>query len=108
MSNSTDPEETRAALSPQLVSEMVEALMRNGQFRITNFGVFELKMHKARKGRNPRTGSGITIPRKLGIAFRPSRALQARLDEEIARMEDSEESPRKAKGESRKRWWPFG
>lgn len=109
-SHSTGPEGSPQGLSQQLVNELVEVLIREGRVQIHNFGVFELKTHKARKGRNPRTGERITIPKKLRVTFRASRVLQGRLSEELARMEKA--SAEEAHGTTgsempKKNWWPF-
>jgi integration host factor subunit beta len=104
------PEGSPPVLSQQLVNKIVEVLIRDGRFEIDNFGVFELRIHKARKGRNPRTGERITIPKKLRIAFRSSRVLQARLSEELARMEKaSAKEGHETTGSEmpKKDWWPF-
>jgi nucleoid DNA-binding protein len=85
--HSADPVGSPQVLSQHLVNEMVEVLIRDGRLQIANFGVFELRIRKARKGRNPRTGARITIPKKLRISFRSSRVLQARLGEELARRD---------------------
>jgi len=108
--HSADPEGAPRVLSQQIVNQIMEVLIRDGRVQIDNFGVFELRIHKARKGRNPRTGERITIPKQLRIAFRSSRVLQARLREELARMEkaSAEESSETTGSEvSKKDWWPF-
>ena len=43
---------------------------------IRNFGVFKVVQTKERKGRNPRTGTEITIPARKVIRFVPSKPLK--------------------------------
>lgn len=49
-----------------------EVLIKEGKLKISNFGIFEVRQKKARKGRNPQTSESIIIsPRKV-LVFRPS------------------------------------
>jgi nucleoid DNA-binding protein len=109
-SHSASPGGSPQVLSQQLVKKIVEVLIRDGRLPIDNFGVFELRLRKARKGRHPRTGEKITIPRKLCITFRSSRVLQAQLGEELARREKAGADEAQGTTESEtpgKPWWPF-
>jgi nucleoid DNA-binding protein len=108
--HSANPEGSPPVLSPELVDELVEVLIRDGRLQIDDFGVFELRIHKPRKGRNPRTGQRITIPRKLRVAFRACRVLRDRLDEELARIEQASADATGATTENvmpKKHWWQF-
>ena len=49
---------------------------RTGQFIIPGIGKLVKAKRKARKGRNPRTGEQIRIPRKTVIKFRVAKACQ--------------------------------
>jgi DNA-binding protein HU-beta len=42
----------------------------------SGFGSFEVKTRKARKGRNPKTGAVINIPKKKRIKFNPSKSFK--------------------------------
>jgi len=55
-----------------LFKEITEALKRGERVSIQGFGVFDLKEHKERKIRNPRTGEVIEVPRKKKVYFRPT------------------------------------
>src|SRR6202790_5360359 len=46
---------------------IMEALLEQGRIELRNFGVFEVKKRKARKGRNPRTGESVKVPAKLVV-----------------------------------------
>jgi nucleoid DNA-binding protein len=55
---------------------ITEALLKDGQVEIEGFGTFELHQQKARKARNPRTGAALTVPAKVVVKFKPTRALK--------------------------------
>jgi nucleoid DNA-binding protein len=72
-------EQARAALTTFL-DEITVTLVREGRVQLDRFGVFELKVRKGRKGRNPRTGERVMIPETIRACFRPSQALTSVLD----------------------------
>jgi DNA-binding protein HU-beta len=41
----------------------------NGKLTLVGFGTFKTIMKKKKKGRNPRTGAEITIPKKQAVKF---------------------------------------
>jgi len=49
-----------------------EGLVRDGRVSIAGLGIFALKWHKARPGRNPQTGEPIVIPAHNRIHFKPA------------------------------------
>lgn len=49
------------------------------RYAVKDFGTFEVKHRKARKGRNPATGAEIDIPAKTTVAFRPAGALEEKV-----------------------------
>ncbi|HDZ25178.1 MAG TPA: HU family DNA-binding protein, partial [Candidatus Aminicenantes bacterium] len=57
--------------------EGIKASLKKGK-RVTfsGFGSFEVKTRKARKGRNPKTGAVINIPKKKRIKFNPSKSFK--------------------------------
>ena len=59
-----------------LLKGMKEALNRGGKINLSGFGSFEVKVREARKGRNPKTGTSIQIPKKKRIKFNPSRSFK--------------------------------
>jgi integration host factor subunit beta len=64
---------------------ILETLLSEGRIELRNFGVFEVKRRKARKARNPRTGSRVDVPPKSVVAFKPGKEM-----EEKIRQRDSE------------------
>jgi DNA-binding protein HU-beta len=53
-----------------------ESLRQGHSVTISGFGTFVVARRVARRGRNPRDGSAITIPAGRVPRFRPSRALR--------------------------------
>jgi len=49
-----------------------EGLESDGRVSIAGLGIFELKRHKARPGRNPQTGEPIAIPTHNRVHFKPA------------------------------------
>ena len=48
----------------------------NGKLTLVGFGTFKTIMKKKKKGRNPRTGAAITIPKKRAVKFVPGKKLK--------------------------------
>ncbi|MBM4176471.1 MAG: HU family DNA-binding protein [Ignavibacteria bacterium] len=74
---------SRTGLTQKRVKEVLEAILsgliaevrKNKSFTFHNFGKFELKNRKQRKGVNPKTGDTILIPPKEVLVFKPSKNL---------------------------------
>ncbi|MGD2088571.1 MAG: HU family DNA-binding protein [Candidatus Aminicenantes bacterium] len=49
----------------------------NGKLTLVGFGTFKTIMKKKKKGRNPRTGAEIIIPKKRAVKFVPGKKLKA-------------------------------
>ncbi len=68
-------------LTQKKVSEVLDAILEtilevvkeNGSITFTNFGKFEKRIRKERKGVNPKTGDLILIPPKEIFIFKPSK-----------------------------------
>ena len=57
-----------------LINGIQSSLKKGNRVTFSGFGSFEVKNRKARKGRNPKTGEPITIPKKKRVRFNPSRS----------------------------------
>jgi nucleoid DNA-binding protein len=77
-------EETK--LNQQQVLEVIQktldyiadALARNQKVELRNFGVFEVKIRKARIGRNPNAPSAdVRIPPRAVVKFKPGKEMRA-------------------------------
>jgi nucleoid DNA-binding protein len=60
---------------------IVETLLDEGRVELRNFGVFQVKVRKARKARNPRTGLQVDVPEKFVVTFKPGKEMEARVQE---------------------------
>ena len=59
----------------QKTLDYISAALAEGKtIELRNFGVFEVKIRKARIGRNPATGEEIKIPAKTVLKFRVAKA----------------------------------
>jgi len=66
-----------AAELVELVFEgMKEELCKGGTIKISGFGKFRVRQKKSRMGRNPQTGSAMTISARKVLTFTPSRILR--------------------------------
>ena len=63
-----------------ILDEITTALKNGGRVEIRGFGSFAVKSRKGRIGRNPRTGTAVTVDAKRLPAFRSSRDLLERLN----------------------------
>lgn len=52
------------------------ALARGEKVQLSGFGTFEVKVRKARKGRNPQTRQTVDIPQRRVPDFTPSKNLK--------------------------------
>jgi integration host factor subunit beta len=63
----------------QFLDGITERLVHQGRMRLGDFGVFSVKLRRARHGRNPRTGERIEIPGRVVVAFKPGTELRAKI-----------------------------
>lgn len=57
-----------------MIGGMKSSLKKGKRVTFSGFGSLEVISRKARKGRNPKTGETIKIPKKRKIKFNPSRS----------------------------------
>ncbi len=63
----------------QTFDAIVDTLIEQGRIELRNFGVFEVKLRKARKARNPRTGEKVDVPPKSVVTFKPGKEMEERV-----------------------------
>lgn len=56
---------------------MKNALKQNDRIELRGFGVFSVKPRKTGIGRNPRTGSEVSIPPGMAVRFKPGKDLHS-------------------------------
>ena len=62
-----------------LFDGITKTLLTEGRIELRNFGVFQVKQRKPRKGRNPKTGEAVDVPAKLVVSFKPGREMEERV-----------------------------
>jgi nucleoid DNA-binding protein len=55
------------------------ALSEGKHLEIRGFGTFKVRERRARRARNPRSGTEVLVPAKLVPVFKPSRELKAQV-----------------------------
>jgi integration host factor subunit beta len=63
-----------------VLEEIGAALARQDRVELRGFGSFTVKVQSARSGRNPKTGSVVSVPETAHAAFRTGREMQRRLN----------------------------
>ena len=63
-----------------VLETITQALEKGARVELRGFGAFSTRHRKARAGRNPRTGSAVSIPEKHVPFFRTGKELKARID----------------------------
>ena len=58
------------------LEEVIEQVNKGERVRIAGLGIFERRVQKARKVRNPRTGRMMTVKSKKKFTFKPSAAIK--------------------------------
>ena len=53
-----------------------DALRAGKKVEIRNFGVFKVKLRKAKVGRNPKTGDVVSIPARNVVTFKPGKKMK--------------------------------
>lgn len=63
-----------------ILDEVVEALKRGDRVELRGFGAFSVKQREARVGRNPRTGTKVSVAEKVVPYFKSGKEMRARLN----------------------------
>jgi nucleoid DNA-binding protein len=63
----------------QTFDAIVDTLLEVGRIELRNFGVFEVRMRKARKARNPRTGERVHVDPKKVVTFKPGKEMEEKV-----------------------------
>ena len=64
-----------------IFDEIVDALARGDRVELRGFGAFTVKHRAARVGRNPRTGTSVSVTEKFVPFFKTGKELRERLNE---------------------------
>jgi integration host factor subunit beta len=72
----------RAELLVHVIFDSLEAALRRGErIEIRGFGSFEIRTYRAYEGRNPRTGSAVSVKPKRLPFFKVGKELKERVNE---------------------------
>ena len=63
----------------QIFNHISNALLEDGQVKISSFGTFSVREKGARVGRNPKTGEEAPIVPRRVLTFRPSQLMRKRM-----------------------------
>ena len=63
-----------------MFGEIIAALVRGDRIEVHGFGVFSIRVRRARFGRNPRTGARISVKKKSVPFFKTRKEMRARLN----------------------------
>jgi len=63
-----------------ILGEIVDALSRGDRVELRGFGAFSVKNRPARLGRNPRTGSRVSVTEKFVPFFKTGKEMRERLN----------------------------
>jgi nucleoid DNA-binding protein len=73
------PQVQVAVIVQSIFDGITEILVSEGRIELRNFGVFEVKRRKARRGRNPRTGEAVDVPARFVVTFKAGKEMQKRI-----------------------------
>ena len=74
------------------IDEVINELAKGNRLELRDFGVFEVKIRKARKARNPKTGKEVRVPEKRVVTIKPGKKMKEEINRyaEQARAEAAE------------------
>ena len=58
---------------------IVDCIAAEGRIELRNFGVFDVRIRKPRKARNPRTGQEVMVPERKVVTFKPGKVMEDRI-----------------------------
>lgn len=63
-----------------MLGEIIAGMVRGDRVELRGFGVFSIRHHAPRIGRNPRSGAKVTVDNKFVPHFKPGREMRRRLN----------------------------
>jgi len=77
--------------------EILKSALRLGEkIQLVGFGSFQVRAKRARKGRNPQTGSEITISARKVLKFKPGKALHQIVNQGAATQDNGQDASKSA------------
>jgi len=62
------------------IDEVITELAGGNRLELRDFGVFEVKVRKARKARNPKTGDEVRVPEKRVVTIKPGKKMKEQIN----------------------------
>ncbi len=59
-----------------VLSSITESLQRGEKIELRGFGSFRIRHRASRQGRNPKTGTGVSVPAKRVPYFKPGKEIK--------------------------------
>ncbi len=78
-----------ALIIDSLLDSLCRALSEGKHLEIRGFGTFKVRERRARRARNPRSGTEVLVPAKLVPVFKPSKELKAQVLEGSAAVPET-------------------
>ena len=75
---------------------IVDTLVAARRIELRNFGVFEVKLRKGRKARNPRSNEPVEVKPKFVVTFKPGKEMEERVGKLVPKPEELAALERKA------------
>ena len=66
-----------------MLDHMTQCLAGGGRIEIRGIGSFSLRLRRARVGRNPRTGTPVSLPARYAVYFKPGLRLRERVNRAV-------------------------
>jgi integration host factor subunit beta len=67
-----------------IFDEIINSMARGKRIELRGFGMFSVKVHEARTGRNPLTGALIPVPKRAHPHFKTGKEMRERLNREAS------------------------
>jgi len=88
------PQDAELAVA-EILGATHQALVAGDRVEIRGFGSFGLNYRAPRRGRNPKTGETVLVPRKYVPHFRAGKEMRERIDQSLLLVENALEPKRK-------------
>jgi integration host factor subunit alpha len=74
------PRSDASTLVEEVIGEICDALVRDGEVKIKNFGTFKVSSKPERIGRNPQSGVAAIITSRRVLTFKGAAALKRKIN----------------------------
>jgi nucleoid DNA-binding protein len=58
---------------------ITDVLVAEGRIELRNFGIFEVRMRKAKLARNPKNGAAVKVPSHKGVSFHAGKEMEEKV-----------------------------